>query len=500
MSSPDPKTWIACFRLNTISIAAERARLPHLWGEPFALAAADNVLVAVSPECFPHGIKAGQSAQAARAMCQALIVMPYDRDAYTRAAESIWDMIAVETSIVEPVRPETVFAEFVGLSWDVCHRIKDLASLISSTAMIDVRVGIGATKLVAEQAAAQERRTSPIAAVKIGNESSAVAKLPISSLKQIDLKLARKLEKLGVRTLGDVAALPDEVLHRKLKDKWHILRQLAAGRDGDRVRALWPKPRVEATYRFDGEDEGACEPLIANAMESLAEQVAAGIQKRASGGQCYCRTLGLLVELSNGQCLNETERLVCPTHDANHLCAAAQRLLGRIRSAIDKPISTLVLTASDLDGGSQQQLAMAVLDKDAAKRERQAALDSILSRLWRKYGPSAVISARLLSQAKRIHLWTHVLAKARSEPIRVYTDRGGRPVRYLRQSGCGRLRRSKDVDSYEVAAIIDNWHETTWRWGELIERDCWRVQANPDGIHELHRLDSSDWILEAEAD
>ncbi len=499
MSSPDPKTWIACFRLDNISIAAERARLPRLWGEPFALADGSNTLVAISPECYPFGIKPGQSAQAARAMCQGLIVLAYDRESYMRAAESIWDMIAVETSVIEPASPETVFAEFVGLSWDVCHRIKDLASLISSTAMIDVRVGIGATKLVAEQAAAQERRTSPIAAVKIGNESSAVAKLPISSLKQIDLKLAQKLEKLGVRTLGDVAALPESVLQRKLKDKWHTLRQLAAGRDGDRVRPLWPKPRVEETYRFDGEDEGACEPLIANAMQSLAKQVAADIQKRAIGGQCYCRLISLFIELINGHCLNETERLVCPTHDAESIDAACQRLLGRFRAAVDQPISSITITASDLDGGSQQQLAMAVLDEDTAKRERQAVLDSILSRLWRKYGPSSVISARLLSQAKRIHLWTHTLAKSRSESIRVYTDRSGRPVRYLRRAGHGRLRRNKDIDSYEIITIIDNWHTTDWRWGELIERDCWRVQANPDGIHELHRLDT-EWVLEAEAD
>ena len=499
MPSPDPKTWTACFRLNNISVAAERARLPHLWGEPFALAGADNLLIAVSPECYPFGIKAGQSAQAARAMCQSLIIMPYDRDAYMRAAESIWDMIAVETSLVEPVSPENVYAEFVGPAWDVCHRIKELAALISSAAMLDVHVGIGATKLVAEQAAAQERRTSPVAAVKIGNEAAAVAALPISSVKQIDAKLAKKLEKLGVRTLSDVAALPDAVLHRKLKDAWHRLRELAAGRDGDRVRALWPKPIVRSTFRFEDEDEGACEPLIFNAMQRLAEQVATGIQKRAIGGQCYCRSISLLIELTNGQCLNESERLVCPTHAADHILAAALRLLGRIRSAVDQPISTITVTASDLDSGSQQQLAMSALDENAAKRERQAALDSILSRLWRKYGPSAVITARLLSQAKRIHLWTHTLAKARSESIRVYTDRSGAPVRYLRRAGRGKLRRSKDVDCYMVTAIIDNWHTTDWKWGELIERDCWRVQASRDGIHELHRL-NFEWVLEAEAD
>ncbi len=424
--------------------------------------------------------------------------MPYDRDAYMRAAEVIWDMIALETSVVEPVSPETVYGEFVGPSWDVCHRIKELASLISSAALLDVRVGVGATKLVAQQAAAQERRSSPVAAVKIGNEAAVVSKLPISSIKQIDSKLATKLEKLGVRTLGDFAALPDAVLQRKLKFAWHQLRELASGRDGNRVRALWPKPKVEASFQFDDDDASGNEDLVGHVLKRISEHVAGDIQKRAMGGQCYCRTVTLLVEMSNGHCIHDNERLVCPTHDVEHLYAAAVRLLGRLRSSLDHPISSLTLTASDLDNGSQTQLALS-LDEDAVKRERLAVLDSALSRLWRKYGSHAIITARLLSQAKRIHLWTHVLAKSRSEQIRVYTDRSGAPVRYLRRAGRGKLRRNKDVNCYEVTAIIDNWHTTDWRWGEMIERVCWRVEANPDGIHELHYLDN-EWVLEAEAD
>ncbi len=498
------RTWIACFRMDSVGIACERRRLPHLWGEPCALAGSDSILAAVSPECFPFGIKAGQSVQSARAMCQGVIILPYDEGAYLRAAESIWDMIAVETSVIEPVCPEIVFAEFSGPAWDVCHRVKTLASLISSSAMIGVNVGIATSKLVARQAAMQDSRSSPLTAVKPGREAAAVAKLPIASLTRLDRKLVQRLEKLGVRTLGDALAQPEAALHRKrdMKEAWRLLRELAEGRDSDPVRSLWPKPRVEKVFKFDDEDAGTSELLIANALRRLAEQVACGIQQQAIGGQYFCRSLTLLIELENGHCLPESERLVCPTHDASHLNAAARRLLGRIRPALDKAISTITLSATDLDAGAQTQLTMSGLDLgldgEAERQERQAVLDAALSRLWRRFGPHAVITAALLSQARRIHLWTHTLAKMRSEPIRVYTSRSGAPVRYLRQNKHrgGKQKRSRFLRRHRRSRQLAHDRLALGRAdpARLLAR---RIAST--GIHELHRLDAQ-WLLEAEAD
>src|SRR5437016_1478338 len=105
---------IACFYMPQIGIAVERARRPHLVGAPVALSAHDNTLVAVSDEVTPFGIRTGQAASGARALCERLAVLPYDRAAYEEEANSIWDLCAIESSVVEPVSPEICYVALSG--------------------------------------------------------------------------------------------------------------------------------------------------------------------------------------------------------------------------------------------------------------------------------------------------------------------------------------------------------------------------------------------------
>src|SRR5437773_107322 len=120
--------FVACFSMPQIGIAVERGRLTHLWGESVALASPDDVLLAVSDETAPLGISVGQTAAGARSLSSKLIVLPYDRPAYEEAAEAVWDLFAIESSVVEPVSPEQCFVEMSGP--DVPGRTERLAQAV----------------------------------------------------------------------------------------------------------------------------------------------------------------------------------------------------------------------------------------------------------------------------------------------------------------------------------------------------------------------------------
>src|ERR1700681_4377265 len=96
---------IACFLLPTFGAACERARYPHLLEKPIALTGSGSVLQVVSEEAARYGIRPGQSASGGRALCPGIVLLPYDRETYTEAARDIWDLLAIESSVVEPVSP-----------------------------------------------------------------------------------------------------------------------------------------------------------------------------------------------------------------------------------------------------------------------------------------------------------------------------------------------------------------------------------------------------------
>ncbi len=467
---------VACFVLEQFGIAVERTRLPHLWGEPVALLADSGALAAVSDEALPYGIRPGQSASGARALCPSLAVLPYDRCAYELAAQPLWDLFAIESSVVEPASPELCYVELTGR--EVLPRVRWLAEELARTVRVPVKIGLGRTKFVARQAALKSGET-PLR-IPLGGEAAFLAALPLERVPGLDQKRREQLERLGVHTLGDVTRLPPRHLRRQMKEVGYLLERLAVGEDGDRVRPLWPPRHLE--HRIAWEDETDDAAQVREALRLAAEALSGRL------GAEYARALTLRVTLADQSVLQETERLSLPLHAASCLHGAALRLLGRMR--IDRPLIELCLQASDLGTGSGLQRAL--LDEnrfgEGLPHERQERLESTLAYLRRRFGPGAVLHASLLRQAKRIGLWTYTLGHLLNEPITVATDRRGKPVRYWRR---GRAR--------EVKRIQNSWRETQWSWGSVSEWTVYRVETEPCGLSELHRLGVR-WTLGGIAD
>ena len=159
-------------------------------------------------------------------------------------------------------------------------------------------------------------------------------------------------------------------------------------------------------------------------------------------------------------------------------------------------ILQVCLSATKLDAGESVQLAL--LDDNQSARglphERQQRMDATVTHLRAKYGVGAILSAALLYQARRLHLWTYPLTHHRYESVQVTTDKNGQPVRYYRR------RRGQSIESYTVKKIQNRWRETDWNWGKVLEKTCYRVIADPDdGLYELHQL-GLQWKLAAAAD
>jgi DNA polymerase-4 len=470
---------VACFLFAGIAIACERARLTHLWGEPVALVDDAGLLAVVSEEAAAYGIAAGQKQAGARALCERLTVLPYDRCCYELAAQCIWDLLAIESSVVEPASPEICYVEMSGLR--IVERIQELTLLIASRVRIPVRVGLAASKLVAREAALQDRGEEVLVDARNGLAAMLLASVPLERLPQISYPVRQRLIRRGVHTLGDVRKLPARELTRQFHDVGLLIRRLAFGEDGDRVRPLWPPRSIEHGLAFDDETGDA-----ARIHEAL-RRCAGAIAKRLADGQEYCRTLTLQVSVADGSRLSEMEKLSLPASGREQIERAALRLLRRI--PLDRPLLGVCLRAADLGAGGGLQLAlMDGSDGKGLPHERRRRLDATLLFLRKRYGVGAVVTAAMLRQARRIDLWTYPLGHLLNEPVQVATDARGRPVRYWRRGSPRTITRVQNC-----------WREAEWFWGSLSEKTIYRVETAPSGLSELHQLGVT-WRLGAMAD
>ena len=479
---------IACFYMPHIGIAVERARLNHLWGEPVGLVAADGALAAVSEEAEPFGIRRGQASAGARALCQNLTLLPYDRPAYEESARWIWDLFAIESSFVEPVSPEVCYVNLTGP--DAVQRAQQLALDLTGRVRIPVRVGLAHSKFVALKAAEVTPRPHPLNAIPSGREARFLAGIPIDGVPGLDHKTRLKLHRLGVRTFGDVLKLPRKELTRQLKELGYLLHRLARGQDFERVNPLWPPRRLEEGLEF--EDEISDEATVREALRRCSETLSRCLVAQGE----FCRSITLHIKLADGSWLEESEKLAVPADSTAALHGASLRLLKRGyvspsgRELVEQPLLGVLLRVGDLGAGSGLQLALLDEKRQAGglPHERDRSIEAALAFLRKRFGPGAVVTAAMMRRARRIGLWTYPLGHLLNEPVQVATDERGRPVRYWRR---GKPR--------EINRIHDRWRESEWFWGALHEKTVYRVETDPNGLCELHSLGSA-WRLCALAD
>jgi len=477
---------VACFILAQFGIACERKRRPDLAGVSLALTGEDGRLCVVSGEAARYGIRPGQRVSGARTLCTDLYVLPYDRPAYEAEAREVWDLLAIESSFVEPESPEVSFVELDGR--EITERCRQLAGHVQERAATPVQAGLARTKLVA-RVAAQRGEPGKLVRVPAGREAEFLAPILLEEVPDIEPRLVQDLQRLGVRTLGQVASLPPRELQRRFCDRGLALIRLAQGGNAEHVRAAWPPRSVEHAVRFEDE-VGDTERLLA-ALLRCAERVASSLGTARE----YCRCLKLALRFDEPSpsagghaSVEREEKLPTPIATLAEVHRAALRLFGRM--TVDRPVVEVRLRADDIGVAGGLQLALLDDNEHAhgLPHERAQRLEAALRRLQRRFGAGTVRQAAALDGEERIGLWTDPLGHRMDEPVRVDTDAGGVPIRYWWR---GRLR--------QVARIQNRWRETEWVWGRLAERTIFRVETVPLGVCEL-RLAGNEWRLVAMAD
>ena len=219
-------------------------------------------------------------------------MVPYDTAAYAEAMKWVWNALAVESSTVEPASPEFVFTEITGR--DAVARIRKLAQDIAAHMHISIRVGVARSKMVA-QLAALRCADGQLVVVPGGTEAEFLAPIAIAQVECIAPKVRDRLQRLGLRSLGDIQELPSRELQRQFRGGVGLwLQMVAQGKDGERIRATWPPRCVEAAVTWDY--EVGYTATVLGALQLCAQEITCSLVRE----QEFARHITLFVRLADG--------------------------------------------------------------------------------------------------------------------------------------------------------------------------------------------------------
>ncbi|MFF5216284.1 DNA polymerase Y family protein [Micromonospora sp. NPDC000442] len=347
-----------------------------------------NRVIACSERARAEGVRRGLRRREAQGRCSGLTVVDHDPGRDARAFEPVVAAVEEVAVGVEVIRPGACAlaargpSRYLGGEEAAAERIVEHVAL---SCAVESQIGVAAGVFAAGLAAREGRIVPP------GGTPEFLAGQPVEALGRS--VLADLLRRLGVRTLGDFAALPaGDVLARFGFDGAQAHR-LAAGRD-DRPLAV-RRPPVDLTVTADLDEPIDRIDVAAFAARTLAEQ----LHERLAGHGLACTRLGIEAVTAHGQELHRVWR-----HDGL-LTAAA--IADRVRWQLDgwlsgarrggdrpaRPTAGIIRLRLLPDGVlAQAGLQPGLWGETGAERERA---HRALSRVQGLLGPEAVVTAVL---------------------------------------------------------------------------------------------------------
>ncbi len=372
--------------LDAFFAAVEQRDRPELRGRPVIVGGdprGRGVVSAASYEARRSGVHSAMSLREAVRRCPDGVFLPVDGRRYQQASRDVMEVMRRFTPQVEPISIDEAFLDVTG-SRPLFGDGRTIAGAIKAAVRADVgltaSVGVARTKLVAK-IASDLRKPDGLVVVAPGDEAAFLAPLPIARLWGVGEKTAAALADFGVRTIGDLAALPADVLARRFGKHGASLVERARGVDADPVHEGDPAKSVGHEHTFDVDTS---DPEI---IERTLLAMSDGVSGRLRSAGVRASTIAVKVRDSSFRTISRQRTLPESVDMTEPIFRVALDLARPEVRGIR--VRLLGVSASNL--GEREQLGLFAFENT----RRRAAIEAA-DALRRRYGENAVMRGRLV--------------------------------------------------------------------------------------------------------
>lgn len=327
MTTAANRRWVLHVDLDAFFASAEQLTRPTLRGRPVLVGGlgARGVVAGASYEAREFGARSAMPMSRARRLVGAGgVVLPPRGVVYRELSIAVFDTLRSRVPVLETLSLDEAFAEpaelagaSVGEADRFCAELR--AEVVEKTGLV-ASVGAGSGKQIAKIGSGLAKPDG-LLVVRPEEELTLLHSLPVRSLWGIGPVAEERLRKLGIDTIGHLAALPvteaASILGTTIGPGLH---RLANGLDDRPVveRAEAKQVSAETTYPTDI-------VTLPHLRRAVATSATAAHERLRKDGRA-ARTVVLKLRKSDMSILTRSTTLPYSTEDAQVLTAAAQRL------------------------------------------------------------------------------------------------------------------------------------------------------------------------------
>ncbi|KAA3637870.1 MAG: DNA polymerase IV [Armatimonadetes bacterium] len=362
---------------------------PSLAGKPMAVGA--GVVLSCTYEARVYGVRGGMPVREARSMCPQLIVVDGTFGAYTEYSKAVFTIYESYTPVVERLSIDEAFMDvsgsihLFGTPADIGRSIRDDVKRETGLA-----VSVGATpRKFLSKIASQVAKPDGLIVVNPGEELEFLHPLPVSYLWGVGPVTKRRLNNLGIHTIGDIAATPRDSMASMLGSA-HAAHLYALSHNLDprpvetrrKAKSLSAQSAMRARIRTLDE--------LLPVLNRLTDRVAGRMRAK----DLSARTVTIKIRFGDLSSITRSTTMPTSTGSTGAIVVVATKMLERVLAEFPKHETTLLsVAASGIAKGEPTQLAFGVDDDVSGGSPRELeyeALDQSVDALRKRFGADVI--------------------------------------------------------------------------------------------------------------
>ena len=355
-----------------------------------------GVVLAKSVSAKKYGIVTGEPVVNALRKCPNLTMAPPNHKMYNEYSKKLMQFLVKNyTDEIEQVSVDECYMDFTGIAHRFASPVAaafEIKDAIYQEFGFTVNVGISVNHLLAKMASDFEK-PNKVHTLFPEEISLKMWPLPVSELYMAGKSSVEVLNKLEIRTIGELAKADPKLLELHLKSHGRTLWEFANGIDGSKVI----RERVESK----GIGNSTTLPKDATTEEEakkvllwLAESVAGRLRKE----KMKAKMVSVEIRYSTFQNVSHQKQLQRATNTDKMIYETACDLFRELWNG--QPIRLLGIRSSKLvDENEPEQMSIfdfqEIMEKETPKDEKHQKLDKALDKIRKKYGEDAIVRGSL---------------------------------------------------------------------------------------------------------
>lgn len=354
-----------------------------------------GVVLAKSNIAKQFGIQTGEPIYFARKKCPNLQVFQGDFKTYYKYSDALYNLFLEYTEKIERFSIDECFLDMteyiqkgrnlIDIAYEINKRVKEEFGFT-------VNIGISENKLLAKMASDFEKpdKVHTLWKEKIENK---MWKLPISELFMVGRKSIPKLQKMGIKTIGDLAKKDEKELIKAFGKYGKMIWEYANGIDLSEVNYKQEKPK--------GIGNSITLPYDYSNIEKLEEVLLALVEQvtyRLRHHELLTNVVNVQIKTNEFKVLSHQRKLDFPTDSTKIIQEMAKKLLKEIYNNV--PIRLIGVRVDQLVEKEQRQISLF----ENTENEKQKKIDSVVDKIKEKYGYETITRAGKMNIDKNIKL------------------------------------------------------------------------------------------------